>query len=497
MKNKIMMKKYSLILILLIFLAVMLESFTYTLFGINEVNLGIKIVLTFFIFICAGMAAYKELGNIILCLFYICLFNFQFNWLFFGFLFDQQYWNVYDYFGMSFNYSFSEINDVLSYLLISIVTVFFISYKYKNLSNQYVYKVDPNNMKLQNVCYYLTLISFPFAFYVMYIQVSYVITYGYQAYFLRTESFDYGFIADQMETLYRVVFAIFLATIPDAKKLRVPLFLYIIYVFMYLGTGDRTNVAILFFMLIWYFYERSNMTGSSNSVKINLKKRILLVVSGMALAFIFSIWNAIRYSFGTGNNLLNSGDLVNDSPGIIEFFMSQGRSFITVMTAESINESQLLTLEYKVYLFFQPIISQLYNSALSIVGLTKDSVSISGYQFSIIPSSADLLSYYANSTVYLGGGGLGSSFIAEGVLMAGTLGVIFTSIIVGITINFLYYNSKQYIWIRAFTCFAFIFLMRFPRDLTLGPLAFAIPFAIRAFAIYLFALVTAKKSRTS
>lgn len=486
--NGILLKKYSLTLFILAFFA-LLSEYSVMIFGPGEALIGIKITITFLIFVFVALATYKEIENIMLTMFYICLFNFQFSWLFLGFFWNQPYWDI-EYFGINFCYSFKEINMVLNYLLIAIFTIFIVSYRYKyKYGSQKSYAITySTNNKIQKLSYYLILISFPFAFYAMHQQISYVLTHGYQAYFTREEPF-YGFFVNQMETLYRVAFAIFLATLPSIKKLRMPLLIYIIYTFLYLGTGDRTNVAVLFFMLIWYVAERNYSTHSEHLLKINFTKRVFIVMGGLALGFIFSVWNAVRYSFG--NYALNYVEVANSSPGMLDFFTNQGRSFNTVMVAQSINEARPLTAAQKAYVLLQPVFDQLYRSALNIFD-TNGTYSLGGFQFAHIPSSADLLSYYTNPMLYLSGGGLGSSFIAEGVLMGGMLGVILTSIIVATSLNFLHYNSRENFWVRAFTCFAFIFLMRYPRDLTLGPLAFLMPFAIRACVIYIVALLLLK-----
>jgi len=339
--------------------------------------------------------------------------------------------------------------------------------------------------KVSRITIFLTA---PFAFLLLFKQINYVLEHGYQAYFLASSS-EMGInqIISQFETLFRVSVAIYLATYPKVKELRLPLIIYVLYTLLYLGIGDRTNIAVLFMLLIWYFIEHKKRTSQGNwqLPRIKFGNKFKLIVSGVSLLLIFSVWNEVRYSFGTGRSIhVSNGGLSN----IVEFIVSQGRSFNTVLKAIKINDTGMLTISEKIIILIQPLVHQI-EGMLSTTFNFESLHMIGGYSFNHIPSSADVISIFTNTKLYLSGAGLGSSFIAEGVLIAGIFGVIITSTIVGTIISFASYSSNKNFWLHSFVIFSFIFIMRFPRDLTFGMFAFLIPFAIRAVLIYLICII--------
>jgi len=318
----------------------------------------------------------------------------------------------------------------------------------------------------------------------MFKQIQYVMTNGYQSYFLTTSK-DMGInaIVNQLETLFRVAIAMYFATYPKRKQLRNAIRLYIIYTLLYLGVGDRTNLAVLFMMLIWYFseYKKKYSLVGKNSRSFNLKVRIKIIILGVVLLFVFSIWNEIRYSFATGIGVSVSNSNISL---IIDFLSSQGRSYNTVLKALRINKIGILTINDRLVMLFQPLLHQLEGMSLNIFNLEFPREQ-GGFMFTKVPSSADLISIFTNASIYSSGGGLGTSYLAEGILLGGYFGVLITSLIVSAIIIFASYNRKDNYWKRSFVIFSFMYIMRLPRDYTLGILAFFLPFIIR-FGLILF-----------
>lgn len=454
----------------------------------------ISIVLLSILFAVSTLSAYIEMNNIMLALFYICLFNFQFSYFFFGLLLGYEFWIIPDYYGETVYSNFSSINEVLLIIGLSIIVIHFVlllfhqKYQRKQLKFCTYYIIDSSLINIRKVSKVIILITGPFAFYFLFKQIQYVMINGYQAYFLATYS-DMGIniITSQLETMFRVAIAIYFATYPSRRELRIPLCMYVIYTLMYLGTGDRTNVAVLFLMLIWYFSEYSKRYSI---IRLKKKFNLKIVVTGLTLVAIFSIWNQVRYSFGTGRTV-NFLDTKNSS--IIEFLISQGRSYNTILKAISIDKESIISFSDRFIMLFQPLLHQLEGMSFGIINMGALH-KMGGYIFTKIPSSADLLSIYTNSHIYLSGGGLGSSYLAEGVLLGGNIGIIITSSIVALIIAFASYKSKGKFWAHSFVIFSFIFIMRFPRDLTFGMLAFLIPFIIRAALIYFVSYVLSSLS---
>lgn len=454
----------------------------------SKVATSASILLLFLLFLFSCISAYKDMKNIMLLLFYICLFNFQFSYFFFGLLLGYDFWIIPDYFGEVVNSSFSVINQVLFLIGLSVIVVHAILIKYHNnyqrKKTRYIshYKIDNVLIYVQKISKLIIIITAPFALLVVYKQMQYVLTYGYQTYFLVSSS-DMGVstILSQIETMFRVSMAMYFATYPNRKQLMVPLTIYIIYTIMYLGVGDRTNVAVLFMMLVWYFSEHKKRYPNTRKKlgPVNISGKIKVLIFGALLLFVFSIWNTIRYSFGTGKSL----DLASNSNGIIGFLASQGRSYNTVLKALTIDNESLLSISDRIILFFQPVLSQVEGMSLNLLDW-EALRHIAGFSFSKIPSSADLISIFTNSKIYLSGGGLGTSYLAEGVLIAGYFGVLITSVIVAIIIGLASYYSQKSFWTNSFVIFSFVFIMRLPRDFTLGIVGFVLPFMSRAIIIY-------------
>lgn len=460
----------------------------------SEEATAMSILILFVLFIFSIISAYKDMNNIMLLLFYICLFNFQFSYIFFGVFLGYEYWIIPGYFGEVVYSRFTIINQVLLIIGMSIVLIhsLLIKYHFKYIKRESEYKsnyrIDSILKYVQFVSKIIIIITAPFAFMFMYKQIQYVMTNGYQSYFLTTTK-DMGInvIVNQLETLFRVAIAMFFATYPKRKQLRIPLVLYICYTLLYLGVGDRTNLAVLFMMLIWYFseYKKKYSLGLRNSRRFNLKERLKIIILGVVLLLVFSIWNEIRYGFGTGREFSVSN---SNSSMIIDFLSSQGRSYNTVLKALTIDKIGILTISDRLVMLFQPLLHQLEGMSLNIFNwdiLHEQG----GFMFTKVPSSADLISIFTNSSIYLSGGGLGTSYLAEGILLGGYFGVLITSLIVSAIIIFASYKTKDNYWKRSFVIFSFMYIMRLPRDYTFGILAFFLPFIIRFGLIFFISII--------
>lgn len=212
---------------------------------------------------------------------------------------------------------------------------------------------------------------------------------GYSDY-LRENTILY--IMSKLEIMMPISWAVYLGTFPSKKEVRFPLFLYLVYMVVSLGTGQRSTamLGLLFLTVYFLFRDRGFETW------VTKKMVVLAIVSLPFLALFISFYELSRQGSSTG-----SLSLVN---GIVKFFYDQGVTSTIVKRAytfKSFIPKQIYTLEFA----HSGILARLFDIPV----YHGNNVEHALYGGSFTHS----LSYIIMRPSYLAGRGTGSCYIAE------------------------------------------------------------------------------------
>ncbi|RHV38119.1 O-antigen polysaccharide polymerase Wzy [Ruminococcus sp. OM05-10BH] len=237
---------------------------------------------------------------------------------------------------------------------------------------------------------------------------------------------------------------IFLSTLPSKKECKLSLFLYLLYLFLNLGTGERAEFVIGFLIILIYFFFR-NKSLTNEERWIGKKEIITLIILAPIALILLNIYGYIRF----GEQYENTGGFLTS---ILDIFTSQGVS-ISVIGYEKMYENVIP--ENKLYSFGTIIDFLKYNPISSVL---FDFVEYTGQNAERAingNSMAHIISYLVLPYNYSLGRGLGSSYIAELYHDFGYIGVFLGNIIYGIVIKVCSSFNKYQIWIR-YVCLVMI-----------------------------------------
>lgn len=218
------------------------------------------------------------------------------------------------------------------------------------------------------------------------------------------------YIMSKIEIIMPISWAIYLGTFPKKKEIKFPLFLYVVYLIISLGTGQRSTsmLGLLFLMIYFLFRDREG------EVWITKKMVIIVLLSLPFLAFFISFYEVYRQGFRfTSNNIFE---------GMLKFFYDQGVTSTVVKKAYIYRDfipDQIYTLEF----MHTGILPRLFNIPV----YHGNNVEHALYGGSFTHS----LSYTIMINSYLSGRGAGSCYIAELFQDFSYPGIILGNIIYG------------------------------------------------------------------
>lgn len=280
--------------------------------------------------------------------------------------------------------------------------------KYLGISNGYL-------QTIKKLSLWVFVITWVFASAYMLIIAAYIGTNSYSEYYTDYSEYLSGntllYLISKLEDVMPIAFSIFLATLPEKKEFKFPAVLYLLYLVVSLGSGQR-SIAIL--GLLWLFIYIVFRSGLSPGEKwFDRKYLIWAVVVLPILAILSSLIGILRM----GDNISN----VNLWDSFISFFYDQGVSSNVIkrafMHADQIPEGYLYTFEFTR--------SGLIARILGITvyhGNTVDHALYGG-------SFTHTLGYVVLGSAYLSGRGTGTSYIAELFFDFGYIGVVVGSLI--------------------------------------------------------------------
>ncbi len=269
------------------------------------------------------------------------------------------------------------------------------------------------------------LVSSVAFFYTLLETVLNVLRHGYLSSF--TSTTEIPSMISRLSMFFVPAFAVFLATLPNKKQMKLPLTIYGVYMLASVFTGRRNTIVTEALMLVIYFVMRDNLLPKDSRI---LKKRTVAVagIFGVAAMYLLQLLALIRAGIANTNRGL--GEM------LVSFFDSQGASFRVII--QTVNHINLFNLSTAYQYLFYPFELFIHNNLVtrSIFGLSPI-IEVQNSAFvQHTHNFAHVLTYLVDPARYLSGGGFGTSFVAEAYVAYRIIGVIVVSAMVGFIFRF-------------------------------------------------------------
>lgn len=271
-----------------------------------------------------------------------------------------------------------------------------------------------NNI-LQKTSLYIYYLTWVFAVASKVITAKYISDNSYWAYYTDYSEYLAGnmllYVISKIEVMMPAALSIYLACMPSKKQFRIPCCLYMIYLVVSLGSGQRSIFMLGILFLAVYLLLRNGMNPEEMWVK---KSYIIICIMSVPFLAVFFSWYSM---WRTGE--ASSG--MTFFSGIEDFLYNQGVSVNIIKRAfmyqESIPADQTYILEF------------LHSGILArILGITVyhgNTIEHALYGGSFTHS----LGYVVLGGNYLAGQGTGSSYIAELYQDFGYVGVMLGNLV--------------------------------------------------------------------
>ncbi|MFW3506005.1 O-antigen polysaccharide polymerase Wzy family protein [Aerococcus viridans] len=287
-------------------------------------------------------------------------------------------------------------------------------------------------------------------------------------------------IIERFGQVFKVSFYTFLSTLPTKKEARLPIFCYLGVNILNLFTGQRATTVIAFLVIFFYFVYRNKIAGIKFTQKgswISQTQIVILTLSSPIIIAALAFINYIRDGKSYGN--------FNISSLFLEFFEKQGGSVNLISYAQTLNfpsTNSSYTLGPLINLVRNSVFVQSLTDIPPIVQQTVYGA-MYGNNF------AYTVSYLVIPRMYLNGGGLGSSYLAELYVDFGMVSIIIFNLLIGIILNYISNYKGTRSWMLTIMLLMFETLLFMPRSSALGFItsAFNATTLLTLFVIYLLA----------
>ena len=226
----------------------------------------------------------------------------------------------------------------------------------------------------------------------------------------------YLYIISKVELIMPVTWCIYLATLPDKKQVRLPFVLYMLYLFISLGSGQRSTAILGMLFIFVYCIYRNGMNPEEKWM--TSKKTMGIILMLPFLAVFVSAYNIWREGGSVGT--------LNFFDGILDFFYDQGVTSNVLKRAymyKNLIPKQVYTLEF----LHSGILARIFNINVY-HGNTVEHALYGG-------SFTHTLGYIVMQSAYLTGRGTGSCYIAELYQDFNYIGVVIGNILYGILLS--------------------------------------------------------------
>ncbi len=337
----------------------------------------------------------------------------------------------------------SELNFHAELLLFISLLALFIGYYlsgkvkiYKPRNNSTI-KREYNTRKclaVQEVSRVLFFLTFAFNLFTLMDIVLFVFKHGYISFYASYVS-SVPYIIKKIGDMCLICFWIFLATMPEKRKVDRVSFFYLIYLLVTLGTGKRFPFVAGLLTLFIYYLARNEI----NPGKDTWLKKKTIVSAFIIVPIIFGM----LYLIGEVR-MGRAVDAFRIDKALASFLYDQGGS-INIIKRLELYASRLPVKHYLFGSTYEAISNNIIFRLLGFPQYSGNTVqhALEGYSFQ------HALSYITMGNYYLSGHGLGSCYIAEAYHDLGYLGVVIVNLIYGVLFRKLFDFKSHGIWLTA------------------------------------------------
>ena len=313
--------------------------------------------------------------------------------------------------------------------------------------------------------------------------IFYVLRHGYAAFYTGFTT-NVPYIIGKVGDMSPIAFWVYLSTMPDKKEAKFPIFLYVIYLSISLGTGKRFRFVAGLLTLLVYLIVR-NKVNSKGDVWFGRRLALVCVLGAPLLLILLVLVSKIR--FGTQ---MTTEELLNSMTG---FFYSQGVSINVIKRTELYADKLPKGKIYMLSSIIDFLQGNIISRALGVKHYAGNTVEHALYGNSL----EHTLSYVAMGSYYLKGRGLGGCYIAEAFHDLQYVGVVLINFIYGIVLNQLFRFETRGIWTSVLTFLFLNSLLLAPRGSADGFFADMVDLSTWGtfIVIYVFASMLSKKMR--
>lgn len=322
-------------------------------------------------------------------------------------------------------------------LLVSLLSLFlgyFLAngFSIKTVNHKKINYNSVQYLSTQKVSSALFLLTFSFNIFTLMDIVLFVARYGYIAFYTSYAS-SVPYVIKKIGDMCLVCFWIFLATMPEKKKVDRLSVIYVIYLLLTLGTGKRFPFVAGLLTLFVYYMARNKI---NNEDKVWITKRTIILLFLLAPLFIILLYAIAQIRVDNVVGSLRIDKIISN------FLYDQGVSINIIKRAQLYSSSLP---EGKAYLFGSTFEAISNNVIFRIFGATQYSGNtvehaLNGYSFQ------HAISYAAMGNYYLSGHGLGSCYIAEAFHDLGYFGVVIVNLIYGVIFRKVFDFKAHGIW---------------------------------------------------
>ena len=283
--------------------------------------------------------------------------------------------------------------------------------------------------KVSSILFYLT---FAFNIFTEIDIILFVFRHGYITYYTSFVS-SVPYVIKKIGDMCVVCFWIFLATMPDKKRVNKLSRFYIIYLLLTLATGKRFPFVAGLLTLFVYYIARNKI---NNGGKIWVKKRTLILLCIFTPLLVMSLYIIGQIRVGSMMDSIRIDKIISS------FLYNQGVSINVIKRAQLYHDRLP---DGKFYLFgstFEAIANNVISRQLGFTQFAGNTVehALNGVSFQ------HALSYVTMGNYYLAGHGLGSCYIAEAFHDLGYFGVAAVNFVYGIIFRKLFNFKCHGIW---------------------------------------------------
>ena len=344
---------------------------------------------------------------------------------------------------------------------------------------------DPLLPVIRQISVAVLLVSSLASFYTLAESILNVLRHGYLGSFTQVSVSSIPSAVSRLSMFFVPSFAVFLATMPSRRQLRLPMAVYGVYLLATLFTGRRNTFVCEALTILIYFVLRDALRAKDKRI---FKKRTVLAGSVLAVLAMYALQLIAEFrAYGLQFHR-------NFAETIVNFFYSQGASFRVVI--QTVNSWDLFDHGESWRYLFYPFELFVHNNVATrtLFGLTPI-IEVQTTAFVVSTHNyAHVLTYLVDPLRYLAGGGFGTSYVAEAYVAFGLGGVVLVSVGIGLILRF-FSSMLSRSWVVLACCLLAI------RDFVYLPRSFAFLWVTDVFnltylcfyiAIYLAALLAVR-----